>query len=145
MLEEMLDLLDDHDHCVLATFSGDLPHTSLMAYICDTSEAVVYMVTARDTRKYNNIMENPSVSLMVDTRCETEEDQPESIRALSVDGICRPVVDNGRHTELKLALAQRHPHLVDILEDHEAVVLQVEIQGLLLLDGPVGSTYLRIE
>ena len=68
MLAEMKALAIEKNICVLATVGGRKPHCSLMAYVTDENCTEIYMVTHKNTNKYKNLMENPSVSLLIDTR-----------------------------------------------------------------------------
>lgn len=67
MLEQIKTLVRENDMCVLATGSGEGPHTSLMAYICDEDVTAIYLVTPSQSLKYRNIMLDGRVSLLVDT------------------------------------------------------------------------------
>ena len=68
MLSTMKNLAKEKDMCVLATASGGAPHCSLMAYVTDEDCSEIYMATQRNTQKYKNVLENPFVSLLIDTR-----------------------------------------------------------------------------
>ena len=68
MLEQMKALARDKNMCVLATIAKAKPYCSLMAYVADESCEEIYMVTHRKTQKYQNLIENPAVSLLIDTR-----------------------------------------------------------------------------
>ena len=61
-------ILTETDLCVLCTSKNDVPDASLMLYICDDQCTKLYMLTLRDTDKYRNILHNPNVSVLVDTR-----------------------------------------------------------------------------
>ncbi len=83
MLDQMKALARAKNICVLATVAGRKPHCSLMAYVCDERCEEIYMVTHKNTHKYKNLMHNPSVSLLIDTR----ENAPRAwARALTVAG-----------------------------------------------------------
>ena len=76
MLELMKKLAKEKDLCVLATVSGEKPHCSLMAYATDDDCTGSTWPLTRHTRKFKNLMENPSVSLLIDTREEREGSRP---------------------------------------------------------------------
>lgn len=78
MLEGMKKLLKSKDTCVLATASGNEPHCSLMSYAVNDDCREIYMMTFRSTRKYENLLSNPVVSLLVDTREEDNPAEPDS-------------------------------------------------------------------
>jgi general stress protein 26 len=74
MLEKMKDIVKGNDLCVLATVSEGKPHCSLMSYISDEEGHEVYLISHKQTKKYVNLMKNPTVSLLIDTR-EKEKGQ----------------------------------------------------------------------
>lgn len=55
-------------HAVLATAYDNIPYTSLVAYAFDDQKKVFIFLTPRKTTKFINILRNPDVSLLIDTR-----------------------------------------------------------------------------
>lgn len=141
-LAEMLELLRSHDLCVLATSRDDRPYCSLMAYAVDEQGIELYLATLRSTRKFAHLAANPAVSLMIDTRGETVRPQ---VRALTVEGECRPITDRAEEEAVRARLLARHPHLRALLADGDCALLRVRLQGLLLLKGIEDARYVRIE
>ncbi|NTW36092.1 MAG: pyridoxamine 5'-phosphate oxidase family protein [Syntrophobacteraceae bacterium] len=140
MLDRMKNLLKAGDMCVLATCAENRPHCSLMAYITDEVVETVYMVTLKDSQKFRNIRENPEVSLLVDTRQDIPVLGRKGVKALTVHGTCRPLpADEGRPVLGKLA--GRHPHLEPLIVNPQATILEVKVQGFLLLDGVSDAHY----
>ena len=139
MLDRMKRLVGERNTCVLATVSGRTPHCSLMAYVSDADCREIYMVTHRETKKYQNLVNNPSVSLLIDTR-EGTPGAPETV-ALTVDGLCRPIEDGAKRTSAAAMLLDRHPHLKVFLDQPHAALLRVEITSFLLLDGLTEAHY----
>ena len=139
MLEKMKRMVGERDTCVLATVSEGTPHCSLMAYVSDADCREIYMVTHRETKKYQNLVNNPLVSLLIDTREGPSEDS-ETV-ALTVDGLCRPIKDEAKRTSVTAMLLDRHPHLRVFLDQPNAALLSVEITSFLLLDGLTEAHY----
>ena len=139
MLEKMKRIVGDRSTCVLATVSEGKPHCSLMGYVSDTDCREIYMVTHRDTKKYQNLVNNPLVSLLIDTR-EEPSAASETI-ALTIDGLCSPIKDEGKMTLVKAMLLDRHPQLKVFLDQSHAALLSVEITSFLLLDGLTEAHY----
>lgn len=143
MKDRMKSLLKEGDLCVLATCSDNRPHCSLMGYITDEAAETVYMVTLRDSQKYRNVADNPQVSLLVDTRQDIPSLGRASVKALTVHGTCRPVsAEEGR--AVLAELARRHPQLAGLVGDPSVVLLQVRVEGFLLLDGVSDAHYERV-
>jgi nitroimidazol reductase NimA-like FMN-containing flavoprotein (pyridoxamine 5'-phosphate oxidase superfamily) len=133
MLDQIKTLIRENDLCVLATGSGEGPHTSLMAYICDEDVTAIYLVTPSQSLKYRNILQDGRVSLLVDTR---EKDPRGTIRALTISGQARVVPDERQRHPMLQAFARRHRHLKGLLAQDDIVLVCVRIKALQLLNGP---------
>jgi nitroimidazol reductase NimA-like FMN-containing flavoprotein (pyridoxamine 5'-phosphate oxidase superfamily) len=141
MLEKMKTLIRSQDLCVLATARGKKPHCSLMAYVTDDDCREIYMVSHRNTAKFRNAIENPSVSLLIDTRSEGEGERRQPPRALTVTGLFERVENAARREAIRARLLERHGHLREFAAHPEAEVFAVKILALQLLDGITDSYY----
>ncbi len=135
MIDRMLTLLKEQTMCVLATCDEDKPYCSLMAYVTDASGRTVYLVTLGSSRKYINIVRNPHVSLLVDTRALHVPSDRGAVQALTVLGECSTVADEGVRRELLERIAAVHPHTAPLVNSPDARLLAVRVNALLLLDG----------
>ena len=135
MIELMKKLAKEKDICVLATVSGEKPHCSLMAYTTDDDCSEIYMATYRDTRKFKNLMENPSVSLLIDTREEHKGSHRPEAKAMTVSGAFERLEDDDKRTAARAGLLKRHPHLREFLDHPDAEIICIKILSFLLLDG----------
>ena len=134
----MKSLLQKKDICVLATTSGAKPHCSLMAYAVDEHCREVYMVTHKTTTKYANVMENPFVSLLIDTR---EQKDRSKAQALTVEGVFHRIEDPHERRLVKDRLLSKHPHLREFSDHSDADVLRIKIASFLLLEGLTESHF----
>jgi nitroimidazol reductase NimA-like FMN-containing flavoprotein (pyridoxamine 5'-phosphate oxidase superfamily) len=107
MLEKMKSLAREKDICVLATVSNKKPHCSLMAYVTDDECREIYMVSHKQTRKYKNLLENPSASLLIDTREENLGTSRPEAKALTVALELNSWTDTPIWRSLSLTLTQR--------------------------------------
>ena len=132
MLDQIKALARGKNMCVLATDAGGRPHCSLMAYVIDENCREIFMVTHKNTQKYRNLINNPAVSLLIDSR----ENAPRSrVLALTVDGSFHLIEENAKRNRVKAMLLEEHPHLADFLNHAEAELLCVKVNSFLLLDG----------
>jgi len=145
MLDEMKTLVKTNDLCVLATCSGHRPHCSLMAYVTDVERRIFYMVTHKATRKYANMMENPNVCLLIDTRAEANVRPGENIKALSVQGMFQPIDNDETRRSVMEKLIQRQPRIASLARDPDVVVFSVKATSYLLLDGAKDAYYEALE
>lgn len=135
MLETMKKLAKEKDICVLATASGGTPYCSLMAYATDDDCREIYMVTYRNSRKYKNLMANPSVSLLLDTREEHTGSRRSEAKAVTIAGTFRRIEDPHREAMVREKLLLRHPHLKPFLEAADGEIICIRISSFLLLNG----------
>lgn len=135
MLEEMKAIVKNNDLCVLATASEGWPHCSLMSYLSDDDVCEIYLVSNRETKKYLNLLQNPQVSLLIDTRDKEDGRTREKIKALTVRGEFRIMHDPDKKEKIRSRFLLQHPHLADFLKDPAADVFSIRIKSFQLLDG----------
>ncbi len=135
MLERIKALVKEKDICVLATVAGDKPHCSLMAYVTDDECREIYMVTHKESRKYENLMKNRSVSLLIDTREEHPGSRRPEAKALTVSGTFKKIDDKNKKIQVRSKLLDRHPHVKEFLDHPDAEILCIRVESFLLLDG----------
>ena len=141
MIEKIKQLIKDEKFCVLATVSDSRPYCSLMAYISKEDCSKMYMATLRNTVKYKNLIENPMVSLLIDTRTKAFDNHVNEMKALTIIGQFEEVRNGSRRMEVRDMLLQRHPYL-DVFLDHlESCLFSVEVHSFLLLNGFTDSYY----
>ena len=131
----MKDIVKGNDLCVLATVSEGKPHCSLMFYISDDMGHEIYLVSHKKTKKYNSLMENPTVSLLIDTREEEKGQRRIYIKALTVIGEFQTIKDPEKKDLIRAKFLKIHPHLTDFLSDPGAELFSIKIRSFQLLDG----------
>lgn len=124
---ERLNALDkDQLHAVLATESDGQPYTSMIAYALTPDKKGIVFVTPQKTRKYKNILKNNNVSLLIDTRSNTEKDYM-SAESLTILGNAFPVRKGAKWSELTKTLIRKHPNLKEIIHSAETKLIFVKI------------------
>lgn len=143
MIEKINTLIREKDTCVLSTVSGNSnPHCSLMAYATDDECREIYMITPRLSRKYRNLLNNPVVSLLIDSR---GPEPLQGVQALTVRGVSEPFPDDIKKADAADRLLGRHPYLKDFIKDPENEFIRIKIQSHLLLNGLTKSHYIDLE
>jgi len=135
MIEKMKNIVKGNDLCVLATVSEGKPHCSLMSYVSDEEGQEIYLISHRQTKKYFNLMENPTVSLLIDTREEERAKKRIDIKALTVMGEFQIIKDQTKKSLIHAKFLKTHPHLTDFLNDPGAEIFSIKIKSFQLLDG----------
>lgn len=135
MLEKMKDIIKGNDLCVLATVSEGEPHCSLMSYVSDEEGDEIYLISLKQTKKYANLMANPTVSLLIDTREEEKGQRRIDIKALTVIGEFQIIKDQTKKSLIHAKFLKTHPHLTDFLNDPGAEIFCIKMRSFQLLDG----------
>ena len=94
-----------------------------MLYVLNEGCSVIYMVSHKKTKKYANLISNPSVSLLIDTREEERGDRRTKVKALTVSGEFQTSKCSGKKRPYPgTLLLQKHPYLMDFINDPDAEI-----------------------
>jgi general stress protein 26 len=135
MNQKISELIKNNDVCVLATVAGASPHCSLMSYAATEDGREIYMVTHKNTKKFENLERNPGVSLLIDSRETDRGEKRHKAKALTVTGIYEKVKDEPKTGEIRRRLLDRHPHLKDFINDPQAQFILIRVKAFQLLEG----------
>jgi nitroimidazol reductase NimA-like FMN-containing flavoprotein (pyridoxamine 5'-phosphate oxidase superfamily) len=113
-------------HSVLATDGGGRPYTSLVAFALSEDARGIIFATPRQTTKYKNILNNRHVSLMIDTRSNTQKGYMQS-EAVTVLGRAYPLRKGKKRDILCNTFQKKHPELAGFLNAPSTVLIFVEI------------------
>ena len=116
---------------VLATVGDPHPHTSLVAFAVTRDLRNLVFATPVYTRKYDNILKNPRVSLLVDNRLNLERDFQDGV-ALTVKGTAIQPPAARRRGYARLYL-QRHPYLEEFVSSPTCGLFVVEVHSYSLV------------
>ncbi len=132
-MEKIKEIVKENDLCVLATVSGEKPHCSLMSYCADEEGHTLYLASHTETKKYANVMKNPTVSLLIDTR--EGGGGRTAIQALTVSGEFQAITDPGEKERARTRFVRKHPHLREFVDEPGVAIFSIKITAFQLLDG----------
>lgn len=138
MLDKVKTILRENTLCVLCTEADGNPYCSLMTYLLNDDFSVLYLVSTRESRKYQNLLANPRVSVLVDTRQHQGSSAAANIVSVTFEGLFQSLADFEIQS-IKINLSREHGELAEILNNPDFVVFAIKLQSFLLLDGPVDS------
>ncbi len=127
-------ILRENNLCVLATCNDNLPNCSLMQYLYDDSSMSIYMLTLSESVKYKNILANPQVSLLIDTRTDVKSMEL-PVMALTLYGKATTVSDPQMQQSFIDQMVNKYSNLAVLAGDNRCLVIQIHIENMLLLDG----------
>jgi nitroimidazol reductase NimA-like FMN-containing flavoprotein (pyridoxamine 5'-phosphate oxidase superfamily) len=123
--QQLQDLFSSQYLAVLSTYGDGQPYTSLVAFRVSDDLKALYFVTARSTRKFDNLAAHPRVALLIDDRSNRVEDFQEAVAA-TVTGIAE-AVPAGEGEPLKARFLEKHPHLASFVADPDTALIRVRI------------------
>lgn len=143
--EDIVQLIEDCDLCVLSTSRADEPYASLMAYATEEDLSALYMVTERETRKWTNLAKNPKLAVLIDDRESALSGDRAAARALTIGGLHDPVTDPEERGHILRLMAARHPQLHDFLRSPTAEIIRLRPRWFLLVAGTERSFFVTAE
>lgn len=142
MRSDIQKMISENKICVMATVSDGVPHCSLMSYATDKDCSEIYMATLKDTKKYRNLMANPTVSLLIDTRDTSLQGKT---RALTVTGVVQAIDHDEKIKAIRNTLIKTHPDLKDFFKHPDSRIVVIRATALQLLDNVTDSYFEEVK
>ena len=111
---------------VLATESGGQPYSSLVVIAATDDLRHVLFCTSRETRKFRNLNANARVSLLVDTRSNSDSDLSEAL-AVTVIGEAAEVRDAEELRTLTAVYLAQNGHLAAFAGSPRNALVRVDV------------------
>ncbi|MFO8032071.1 MAG: pyridoxamine 5'-phosphate oxidase family protein [Desulfohalobiaceae bacterium] len=127
--QQIVDLLQAQRFMVLCTQSEQGPYCSLLAFATSQDLKQVYFCTRRRTRKFQNLLQEPRVSFLVDDRQNQAQDLQQA-QALTGIGVAAETAKSDFAAEAFLA---RHSELTDFLQEKDCALVKVDVQSYFLV------------
>jgi general stress protein 26 len=127
VIERLLVLGRSELHAVLATTTGGVPHTALIAYSLTPDLSGLLFATPTKTTKYKNIMKNPKVSVLIDARTNTSTGYVDA-EAIRITGTAAVLRKGSLRNELARGFLLRHSTMADFLDAPGVAFVLVEIR-----------------
>jgi nitroimidazol reductase NimA-like FMN-containing flavoprotein (pyridoxamine 5'-phosphate oxidase superfamily) len=126
VLDRLIVLNGTQMHAVLATDFDGQPYTSIISYALTPDMKGVVFATPKSTQKYENILKNRRVSLLIDTRSNTERDYM-GAESVTILGNAYPIRKGKKWMDLVEILKKKHPKLTEFIESPETALVLIEI------------------
>jgi hypothetical protein len=99
------------------------------------------MITLRNTQKFENLLANPQVSILIDTREEDTGNRRGRAKAVTVSGVFQAIGDQRKKDAIRAQLAAAHPQLRELAARAEAEPFCIKVASVLLLEGVTDSYF----
>lgn len=109
----------------LATYYKDGLHNCLVAFSVSEDMKTIYLCTPRTTRKYNNLLENPTVSMLIHNSSNQAADLKNAI-AVTVAGKAQEVSEEERQSASQHFL-EKHPYMKDFVLSKNTAIITVYV------------------
>jgi nitroimidazol reductase NimA-like FMN-containing flavoprotein (pyridoxamine 5'-phosphate oxidase superfamily) len=123
---EISTILDQQMQCVLATLQRDQPCQHMMAFAFTGDLSRIFLATYMDTRKYRNMIANPSVSILWDNRSGSAADHVDGLSLIAL-GRAELLAGNAQ-AEVRELMLRRNPALQVLLQDERCKLFVVLIE-----------------
>jgi nitroimidazol reductase NimA-like FMN-containing flavoprotein (pyridoxamine 5'-phosphate oxidase superfamily) len=123
--ELLREVLGTQYFAVLNTVGQGLPYSNLVSFATTEDLRQLVFATGRNTRKYRNMEENPSISLLIDNRANQPSDTLQAI-AITVVGTAREEIDD--RSIFQAILLARHPQLQHFFEAPDSAIMVVTVR-----------------
>ena len=125
-LEEMLEGFASLRFAVLATSDNGAPYTSLIAFALTPDHRTLIFATPKATSKYENIINQPAVSILIDNRSQ-EAGDIHGAQAVTLLGTAKEVSTTAQQKACRAVLVNRHPELAAFIDEPETSLIAVTI------------------
>ncbi|MEE4242464.1 MAG: pyridoxamine 5'-phosphate oxidase family protein [Desulfopila sp.] len=129
--EQIASLLGSQHLTVLSTQREGQPYSSLMAFAFTPDLVNIAVATGKSTRKYQNLMQESRVSLLVDNRSNNESDFH---AAMAVTAIGKAqLIEHQERPEYEGIYLQRHPYLEKFLASPTTAFVKIAVSHYVLV------------
>jgi len=122
-IDYLISIFNNQKYAVIATKGKKYVHTNLVAFASSEDLKNIYFVTSKKSKKFENLMNNPNVSVLIDNRKNNSSDILNAT-AITVLGVASEI--SNKSDILKLYL-KKHPGLHNFVNNTDSVFIDVKV------------------
>lgn len=126
MKKDLQSLFESQRLAVLATQNEGQPYTSLVAFAASKNLRHLFFATTRATRKFANLLADPRVAMLVDSRSNVVSDFRWAM-AVTATGKAEEIEGREREEASKLYL-DKHAHLDDFVSSPSCALIKIPVE-----------------
>ena len=130
-LNSIQNLLNAQFLGVLATQGAEYPYSTLVGFAAADDLKTLFFATIQDTRKFQNILRQPLVSMLIDSRSNQAQDFKDA-EALTVLGKAR-IEDGPQKSDYEALYLKKHPYLRDFLENPNCAFIRLDVHKYIMV------------
>ena len=128
--QTLKDVFASQRFCVLATQGQGQPYGSLVAFAETGDLKQLVFATNRDTRKFSNLISEPRVALVIDSRSNSDSDLRDAV-AVTALGPAHEAAGDERERLARVYLA-KHPGLAEFIGSPDMAVCAVVVEDYVI-------------
>jgi general stress protein 26 len=129
--ENSLDyILNNQKYAVIAIKGKKYVHTNLVAFISSDDLKNIYFVTSNKSKKYENLMNNPNVSVLIDNRKNNSSDIINAT-AITALGVASEI---NRKSDIMDLYLKKHPGLNNFVNNPDSVFIDVKVDNYIYVN-----------
>jgi general stress protein 26 len=129
--DKLTDILSNQKFAVIATQGSEEPYTNLVAFVCTNDKKNLIFITLKNTKKYQNILNNSRMSMLFDNRDNTEWDIKNAV-AITAIGSASEIKD--KIDNYKKLYLEKHPYLADFVNSTESVLINLKVEKYIFVN-----------
>lgn len=130
--EILAQLLKKQKFGVIATQGDSSPYTNLVSFFSSEDLKNIFFTTSRNTKKYENILKNSRISILIDNRDNSESDIKNAIVVTAIGS----AFEQERHLDIhKELFLKKHPYLSDFVDSSDSALINISVDKYILVNG----------
>ena len=129
-IDYLSNILSDQKYAVIATKGKKYLHTNLVAFISSDDLKNIYFATSNKSKKYENLMNNPNVSVLIDNRKNNSSDIINAT-AITILGAASVIVNK---SEIINLFIKKHPGLNNFVNNSNSVFIDIKVDNYIYVN-----------
>lgn len=135
-------LLKSRKFAVLSTSADEQPYASLVAFVEEPDLTAIFFATDRRTKKYQNILANSRIALLVENSTNAAVDVSEAMAA-TVMGRAEITGDDEKGRLVGIYV-KKHPYLADFVQSPGCAMVKLRVEKVILVERFQRSSVLEV-
>lgn len=124
LLKKIRNLFKSQMFGVIATDMQGIPYTSLVAYCSTDDLKYLIFATSKKTRKFQNLMNNSNISILIDNR---ENNPSDFSKAITVTALGNAEEIQKNEDNFKNLFIKKHPDLTDFINSSDCTLFRIKV------------------
>lgn len=127
--EKFSNLLKHQRFAVIATQDKNQPYANLVSFLVKNDFKKIYFPTSKKTKKFQNILANSKISILIDNRGNKPIDIKNAMVVTGI-GITKEIIEKKVNNEF----LKKHPYLKDFINSPNCAMIEISIEKYILVD-----------